>query len=79
MTTQDDDELAALLDKWCAKPVAALAGMSLEAKSVLAERMGLPLAELLDDDSGDLDERSTATHETRSGFDLASMTPAGTA
>ncbi|MDD9708761.1 hypothetical protein PVW53_05405 [Seohaeicola sp. SP36] len=43
-----DDATKKLLDEWCANADAALAGMSVEAKQVLADRLGCSLAELHD-------------------------------
>lgn len=43
-----DDEMSALMEECCDKLDAALSGMSILAKAILAEGMGLPLAAMLD-------------------------------
>ena len=74
----EKEELADVLDEWCSKLDAAQERLSAAAKAKLAEDMGLPLAALLDEDSGQPDGRSTEGQDDAASSDLASMPPKGT-
>lgn len=71
------DVLADVLDEWCGKLDAALERLSSAAKAKLAEDMGLPLAALLDDESGQPDNRSTGGQDDVAAIDLATLPPKG--
>ena len=53
------DEMSALMGECCDKLDAALSGMSILAKAILAEGMGLPLAAMLDGESNMLERNQS--------------------
>ena len=70
-----DDEMSALMDEWCDKLGAALCDMSILSKAILAERMGLPLAAMLDGESDQADSLPTGVKDGALASDRGSIPP----
>lgn len=70
-----DDEMSALMNECCDKLDAALSGMSILSKAILAEGMGLPLTAMLDGESDQADSLPTGVKDGALASDRGSILP----